>query len=149
LPATVSGIVVDIGTSTTCTFSNVANPGTLIVKKVVVNSNGGTNKGTDFSFQVGSGNPINFQDPVQFLQDPDQNPLHGQNKLTKGAGTYTITEPSVAGYDTTYQNCSGVALANGGDQTCTITNTAQQAYVIVKKVVNKTHGGTASPDDFK
>src|SRR5207245_2131615 len=73
----------------------------------------------------------------------------GQNKLTKGAGTYTITEPSVAGYDTTYQNCSGVALANGGEQTCTITNTAQQAYVIVKKVVNKTHGGTAGEDDFK
>jgi hypothetical protein len=128
------------GEDWTCTFSNSAQPGTLIVKKVVVNNNGGTKIATNFTFQVGQDSPITF------LQDTDT--LHGKNTLTKGAGTYTITEPAVAGYTPSYDNCIGVVLTNGGTQTCTITNTAQPGTLIVKKVVDNTKGGTKIATDF-
>ena len=133
-------IVLANGAEQTCTITNTAKAGTLIVKKVVVNGNGGTKKATDFSFKVNDGSPI------AFLQDSDD--LHGKNTLTKDAGTYTVTEPSVAGYDTARDNCDNIALDNGGTQTCTITNTAQAGTLIVNKVVNNTNGGTGKATDF-
>ncbi len=141
LPATVSGIIVDIGSSTTCTFSNTANPGTLIVKIVVVNNYGGSRHAADFTFQVGA------DAAVAFLQD-GADVLAGKNTLTKDAGTYNVTEPAVTGYTTTYDNCSNVALTNGGTQTCTITNDDQAGTLIVKKVVVNDNGGSKHATDF-
>ena len=37
----------------------------------------------------------------------------GQNDLTVDPGTYNVTEPAVAGYTTTYDGCSNVALTLG------------------------------------
>jgi hypothetical protein len=45
-----------------------------------------------------------------------------QNDFLVGAGTYNVTEPAVAGYTTTYDNCSNIVIANGGTATCTVTN---------------------------
>src|SRR5207247_2475684 len=133
-------IVMANGADQTCTINNSAKAGPQIVKKVGVNGNGGTKKATDFSFKVNDGSPI------AFLQDSDD--LHGKNTLTKDAGTYTVTEPSVAGYDTARDNCDNIALDNGGTQTCTITNTAQAGTLIVNKVVNNANGGTGKATDF-
>jgi uncharacterized repeat protein (TIGR01451 family) len=108
-------------------------PEKLIVKKVVVNDDGGTATASDFSFQVNGG-------PAQPF-DSD-----GQNELTVDPGTYTVTEPPVAGYATSYDNCSEVRIKEGETETCTITNDdipPGQGRVIVKKVMN---GGTDTFD---
>ncbi|HET7857030.1 MAG TPA: hypothetical protein VFL41_11295, partial [Gaiellaceae bacterium] len=128
-------VVVPAGGSATCTITNDDQPGTLIVKKVVVNDNGGTKAVTDFSFKIGSGNPITFE-------------ADGQNDQTVDAGTYNVTEPAVAGYATTYSNCTDVAVANGGSATCTVTNDDQPGTLVVKKVVVNDNGGILEAKDF-
>ena len=124
-----------LGESKTCTITNDDQPATLIVKKVVVNDNGGTATADDFSFQVNGGSAIGFE-------------ADGQNDLTVDAGTYNVVEPAVAGYSTTYQGCSNIQLDPGETATCTVTNDDQAATLIVKKVVVNDDGGTATADDF-
>ena len=48
-------VVLALGGSKTCTVTNNDLPGHLIVKKLVVNTNGGTKRATDFSFSVNGG----------------------------------------------------------------------------------------------
>ena len=112
-----------IPVNSTCTFNNTLSIGTLIVKKVVVNDNGGTLKSENFSFSVNGGTAALFE-------------ADGQNNLTVNAGTYTVTEPAVAGYSTSYDNCSGLVIPNGGSATCTITNDDQFGRIIIDKVTN-------------
>src|SRR5207247_1267560 len=102
---------------------------------------GGTKKASDFSFSL-DGNATT----TVFALDGDNN--HGKNTLTKNAGTYTVTEPAVARYTTTYDNCSNVVLTNGGTQTCTITNDDQAGTLIVKKAVINDNGGSKHATDF-
>ena len=96
-----ASITLGLAQSATCTITNNDQPATLIVKKVVVNDNGGTKQAQNFSFQVNGGSAQAFQ-------------ADGQNDLTVNAGTYNVVEPAVAGYATTYDNCSGVVIAPGG-----------------------------------
>jgi len=135
-----SNVAVANGQTQTCTITNDDQQATLVVKKVVVNNNGGTRKATDFTFQVGAGNP------VAFLQDFDD--LHGSNNVLVNAGTYNVTEPAVAGYTTTYSNCANVQLAVGETKTCTITNDDQQGKLIVKKTVVNDNNGAKIATDF-
>jgi hypothetical protein len=111
----------------------IAKPGTLIVKKVVKNDNGGTLTADKFSFSVNGGSAIPFE-------------ADGQNDLTENAGKYTVTEVGpVAGYTTTYDNCTDVEVPAGGSATCTITNDdIQPKLIVIKKVV----GGPAKSSDF-
>ena len=109
-PAVLGGsVTLDEGEDVTCTITNDDQAATLIVKKVVTNDNGGTKVASDFSFQVNAGTATAFE-------------ADGQNDLTVDAGTYSVTEPPVAGYGTTYDNCSNLQIPNGGSATCTITN---------------------------
>jgi uncharacterized repeat protein (TIGR01451 family) len=104
----------------------------LVVEKVVINDDGGTATPDDFSFQVNGG-------PAQQF-DSD-----GRNVLEVDPGTYTVTEPPVSGYTTTYDNCTDVVVEKGDRETCTITNDDQPeppkegGRVVVEKVMN---GGT-------
>lgn len=100
-------VTINLGDNKTCTITNDDQPGTLSVIKVI---NGGTKTYADFSFQVDGGNAIQFEGD-------------GQNDLSVNAGTYTVTEPAVADYTTSYNNCSNVQVDNGETETCTITNT--------------------------
>ena len=104
-----SQLVIANGDTATCTITNDDVPATLIVKKVVVNDNGGTATADDFSFQVNGGQPIAFE-------------ADGQNDLMVDAGTYEVAEPAVAGYTTTYSGCDDIVLPLGGTATCTVTN---------------------------
>lgn len=97
-------------------FINTRKTGTLIVKKVVDNSDKlGTKIASDFTFKVGDSAPVSFE--------PTADGLIGQNTLTVNAGTYTVTEPAIAGYNTKYDNCENIEVKNGETETCTITNT--------------------------
>ena len=124
-----------LGETKTCTVTNDDQPAKLIVKKIVINDDGGTKTAADFSFKVNNGSATAFE-------------ADGQNDLTVNAGNYTVTEPAAAGYTTTYDNCDNVALANGETKTCTITNNDQPAKLIVKKIVINDNGGTKTAADF-
>jgi uncharacterized repeat protein (TIGR01451 family)/LPXTG-motif cell wall-anchored protein len=117
--------------------------GTLIIKKTLVNNNGGTKSYSDFSFSVNGAPTVAFE--------PD-----GQNDLSVDSGTYNITESIVTGYTTTYNGCSGIVLAAGGSATCTITNTRNTGELRVQKIVDfgsvrdwwfSLDGGTAIQSD--
>jgi len=138
---TCTNLTVTKGQTISCDITNDDQQGTLIVKKIVVNDNGGTKKATDFSFQVGT------DAAIAFLQD-GANQLAGKNTLALNAGTYTITEPHVDGYATTYSNCSNVSLSNGGTQTCIITNNDVQPTLKVVKTVTNDNGGQKQISDF-
>ncbi|MEK7425348.1 MAG: hypothetical protein AAB131_16080, partial [Actinomycetota bacterium] len=122
-----------LGETKTCTITNNDQPATLIVKKVVVNDNGGTKQAQDFSFQVNGGAAQSFE-------------ADGQNNLTVSAGTYNVVEPGVAGYTTSYDNCSNLVIPLGGSETCTITNNDQAPKLTLVKVVVNNDGGTAQPN---
>ncbi|MBI5951934.1 MAG: VWA domain-containing protein [Chloroflexi bacterium] len=128
-------IHVDPGEAVTCTFTNTLQQGTLIVKKELVIDNGGTKTYSDFSFQVNGG------DSVAFESD-------GQNELSVPPGSYTVVEPVVTGYTTTYNNCSDVTVTPGGTATCTITNDDQPGTLIVEKEVINDNGGTLGAEAF-
>ena len=123
------------GGTATCTITNNDQPAKLIVKKIVINDNGGTKTAADFSFKVNGGSATAFE-------------ADGQNDLTVNAGNYSVTEPAAAGYTTTYDNCNELTLANGATATCTITNNDQPAKLIVKKIVINDNGGTKTAADF-
>ncbi len=98
----------------TCILTNddeeqVHPPGTLIVRKVVINDNGGTATAHNFSFSV------NGSEPQAFEAD-------GENVLVVEPGVYSVSEPAVGGYTTTYDHCDHLSISEGGSATCTITN---------------------------
>jgi uncharacterized repeat protein (TIGR01451 family) len=123
------------GQTKTCTITNEDKPATLIVKKVVINDDGGTKAARDFSFSVNEAEPVSFE-------------TDAENKLTVDAGDYNVTEPAVDGYATSYESCSEIKIPNGGSAACTITNDDKPATLIVKKVVINDEGGTKEARDF-
>ena len=112
-------IHLSINQTAVCTITNTAQPGTLHVIKHVINDNDGTKTASDFYFKLIKGESVG--EPQTFIQD-EGNRLLGQNNLTLNPGTYSITEPAVDGYKTSYDGCSDIVIANGGEYTCTITN---------------------------
>lgn len=128
--SSVTGIAVSATDIVSCVFINHYNQGTLIVKKVITNDNGGAiTDPSNFSFKVGDGSAVAFE-------------ADGQNDLTVTAGTYTVTEPTVAGYATSYSNCANVAVVAGGSATCTITNNDIAPTLTLIKLVTNGNGGT-------
>jgi len=132
-------ITLKSGDKVVCTFTNARNLGKLIVKKVVVNNNGGTLQPKDFSFKIDGGTSIQFEED-------------GQNEFTKYAGlSYSITEVEAdeRGYTTTYENCTGVTVPYNDTAICTITNTdVAPQLTVIKHVDNEGNDGTKSAGDF-
>ena len=117
---------------TECTITNKLQNGTLIVKKVVTNDNGGTAACGDFSFKVNGGTAVSF--------DADcQNEISVDSTVT-----YTVTEPAVATYATSYSNCSSIQVPAGGSATCTITNDDRPPSLRLVKSVTNNNGGTST-----
>jgi hypothetical protein len=111
---TCTDVVVPNGGTGECTITNDDQPGTLTVNKVVVNDNGGTATPDAFSFAVNGGEVMAFE-------------ADGSNSLTVNAGTYDVTEHSLAGYTQTGNTCANVVVPNGGSAECTITNDDDKA----------------------
>ncbi len=127
------------GETKTCTITNDDIPPSqslLIVKKVLINDDGGTAAIGDFSFQVNGGNAISFEGDAE-------------NDIVVDPGTYSVIETPASGYATTYDNCSELVIPEGGTATCTITNNdIAPTLKLIKTVVND-NGGTAVPGDFQ
>ena len=123
--------------TTTCTITNTYQAGTLTVKKVVVNTGGGTLTAANFSFSVNGGTPVAFNST-------------GQNSLTEPVGTYTVTETPAANYTATFNSCSAVAITANTTKTCTITNTyvPPTGTLVVNEILDNNGGGTAALTDF-
>ncbi len=127
-------VTLSLGADVTCTVSNTTKPATLIVKKTVINDDGGTLKAEDFSFTVdGVTAPFNSS---------------GQNSLSLNNGTYTVTEISTPGYKTTYKNCSNLIISNGQTATCEITNDDVPPVLKLTKTVINNNGGNSSAEDW-
>ena len=130
-----SNVSVANGGTQTCTITNNDQPGTLIVKKLVINDNGGTKIATNFKFKVNGGTATSFtQDGADTLK--------GLNSLTVNASTYNVVEDGtpIAGYTTTYDSCSSIAVGNGQTKTCTITNNDQPGTIVIIKNAKPAQG---------
>jgi hypothetical protein len=129
-----------VGQSATCTVNNNdLPPAQLIVKKVVVNDNGGTAVPADWTITVIGNSPT----PASFAGST------AGTTVTIGAGFYQVGESGgPVGYVLTASaECSGT-IETGQTITCTLTNddVAPQLYV-TKHVIND-NGGTNFPADF-
>ena len=128
-------VTVALGETKTCTLTNDDQQAYVTVVKVVNNDHGGTASPDDFNLTL-EGNAVS--NGIAVPVDP---------------GTYTAGETQLSGY--TFDGFSGdcddngdVTVALGESKTCTLTNSDQQAYITVVKVVNNNYGGTAQPNDF-
>ncbi len=98
------------GSTFTVCITPAPTTGTLHVKKLVINDNGGSSATSSFSFAVNGAATTTFE-------------ADGQNDLVLPApATYSVTEASASGYTATYLDCTGINLVAGGEVTCTITN---------------------------
>ena len=113
-----SSITLEIGDDVTCTITNDDIAPILHLRKVVVNDNGGTATTADFTLTATgtAGNTVTGVSPVD----------SGADLL---ADTWTLSETGPAGYAASAWTCVGgsqlgatIAVAIGGEATCTVTN---------------------------
>src|SRR5262249_57883923 len=90
-----------LGQTASCTFTNDDIAPSLTLNKVVVNDNGGTATAGNFTLTASGATPLSGVGP----------------SVTSGgnfsAGTYSLSESSLAGYTQTNLVCSGGTLGRG------------------------------------
>ena len=131
----ISNIIIEQGLETTCTFTNTQSASLTIVKRII-NDNGGSAVVGDFDIDTNATTATeeSFNSAVA---DGANTLKYSTNKITGlSAGTYSLTEIDLGGYNEGEWSCTGtggsnvvstysagsVDLANGADVTCTITN---------------------------
>jgi len=127
------------GVEKVCMITNNDITATLIVIKHVINNNGGTKTAANFTMNVTATNPSSSSFPGAESSG---------TTITLDAGSYSVTENAVDGYEqVSAVGCSGT-IANGETKTCTITNDDKAATLIVIKHVILNNGGTGQASDF-
>ena len=111
------------GGSATCTITNTAEPGHLIVTKYTDPS---YDTSTEFSITATGSGTIHDPAATQVITGGSS------VDYTVDAGTYSVTETPQTGWDETDNTCSNVAVANGETQYCTITNTERGNVIVTK-----------------
>lgn len=127
----------------TCTITNDDIAPKLIVKKHVVNDNGGKKSASDFKMSVSASNPTHSQ------FNGDEN----GTTVTLNAGSYIVEETTDSGYKKTYSgDCDpttgGGTISIGETKTCTVTNDDLPGTLIINKIVKNDNGGTNDVIDF-
>jgi hypothetical protein len=122
----------------TCTITNTALPGTLVISKIVVNGYSSAAQASDFTMVVNATSPSMSSFPG------------GTNTVVMvNAGSYSVDELQHAGYAKELSpDCAGT-ITNGETKYCNITNTAMAPTLTVVKIVLNTHGGTLNASDVK
>jgi uncharacterized repeat protein (TIGR01451 family) len=148
-------VTLDLGQDVECFFTNVDKPGLLTLAKIVDNNDANsTNVSQDWTLTA----------TPQFVSDQGVVSGRGDPTLSDGvadepvfAGTYKLTESGPAGFTPGDWSCPGaivdgdmVTVANGASVRCEITNTAQDPYLTLIKVVDNgtTTGGTATEAEW-
>ncbi len=136
------------GDAVDCTITNKVLASKLTLTKVVDNTNGGTAAPTDWTLTA-------TPPSGKALSGTTGSPAVTAAVVTPNVA-YTLGETGgPAGYTASAWTCDGgtlsggkITVAQGGNVTCTITNTAKPATLTLKKVVDNTNGGTAAPADW-
>ena len=146
-----TAVAVGLGDNVTCTITNDDQQAHLTLAKQVNNppDTGGTAVASDWTLTADS--------PTT---DTDVTGPGNSGQVTRqlvDAGTYTLSESGGPdGYRPGSWSCgegagvidSTVVVPNGGDVTCTISNTAEQAHLTLVKTVTNNDDGTAVPTDW-
>jgi plastocyanin len=130
---TCQNVTVTAGQTATCLLTNIKRAHIIIAKDAVPNN------AQDFTFtnNFGNSNPATFN-----LDDDADATLSNTRNSEVLAGTYTVSEGAVAGWDSTSAICSdsspisAIVVSAGETVTCTFTNTQQQGHIIVDKITN-------------
>ncbi|MBW9211784.1 hypothetical protein KV100_19210, partial [Mumia sp. zg.B21] len=142
------GITVTVpnGGDVTCTITNDDQPGTLTLVKEVVNDDGGSAEATEWTLSADGPTPISGATGSDAVTG-----------ATVEAGEYDLSEvDGPAGYAASDWTCTGatvtgatVAVPNGADVTCTITNDDQPGTLTLRKQVETgATGATDVPADW-
>jgi hypothetical protein len=116
-------VILAAGENKTCTITNDDKPGTLIVHKV---TNPDTDTATQFSITASADSGLVEGVALQTIAGGET------ETYTVHTGVYDVTEGAIAGWDETENTCVDVAVTNGEEKHCTITNT-KKGYLIVEK----------------
>jgi len=143
-PNGTGGVAVGVGDHVVCTYTNTAKKATLIVKKHVINDDGGSAAASAWSLHVKSGGS-------EVATSPQAGSESGTS-YSVDAGTYTVSEtggPSGSGYhfDGYSVSCAEgqVTLAPGETKTCTLTNNdVGPTLTVIKHVINDDGGSAAA-----
>jgi hypothetical protein len=135
-----ASVTLALGESATCTINNNDQTAHLKLVKTVTNDSGGTAVATDFTLSAAGPTPISGA---------------GGAESDVHAGSYALSETTLAGYTAGSWSCVGgtqngasVSLALGQSATCTINNNDQKAHLKLVKTVTNDNGGTAVPTNF-
>ena len=138
-----NSLVLASGQTASCTITNNDRP-RLTLLKTVVNNSGGT--ALDTAFTLTATGPVTISG------------VEGAAAVTNAnvnAGTYALTESSLAGYTASAWSCVGGTLAGANltltqaqNATCTITNDDTPATLTLTKIIVNTGGGTAVLANF-
>ena len=132
----VSGVQIESGKFTTCTFTDALKTGTLVVIKHVINDNGGSATAGQFSYSLGDGSAATNEAGAE---------SPGKSYTRNVGTTYAVQENSggPSGYSVSYStDCSGSIVA-GTTKTCTITNDDNAPALHLRKTVTNDNGGSA------
>src|ERR1019366_5129920 len=141
-----SGAVLTLNPSETasCSITNTSQLAHLTLTKTVDNTNGGSKAISDFPLTATGSTTITGVFTAATVT----------NAAVK-AGSYTLSETTVSGYNASAWICTGGSLSgavvtlNPGDTAiCSITNTSQLARLTLSKTVDITNGGNKTITDF-
>jgi hypothetical protein len=137
-----TGIVVNVGETTTCTFTNTAKA-TLIVKKVTSDGQG------TFGFTSSTLSPSSFN-----LTTTGSGEAGSANTGTAYAditpGTYDVAETVPANWNLTGSSCSdsspvtAIVLSAGETVTCTFTNARERGAIDITKLYKHAASGSSA-----
>src|SRR5437867_4078887 len=126
---------IGLGETKTCTITNTAQPAHLIIIKEV-DSKVRTSVGSVLTAAAFSGT-------ISGVTAADNQNWSGPstNKTLTSLGSYNVAEDPHPGYDATFSPDCETTIVLGETKTCTVTNTAQAAHlIIIKEVDNNTNG---------
>ncbi|MBO3086605.1 DUF7927 domain-containing protein [Cellulomonas fengjieae] len=148
LPVADGAVEIGLGQDVTCTITNDDQPAQLTLRKAVEpGTTGATQTPADWTLTADGPDTVSG------------NGADGVTDAPVAAGSYALSESTVAGFDAGAWGCvdaSGtvpvtddeVVLTSGADVTCTITNTAQQPTLTLVKLLTTDQGGSAVVGDW-
>ena len=147
-------ITVGLGDNITCRINNNDQPAHLTLIKIVADPDNTATNHVPADWTL-TADPQNIDGQNTITGNGDPNTTGGVNHVEIFAGNYQLSENGPTGFDGSLWECTGgavtadiVTVLNGGNVTCTITNTAIAPRLTLIKHVNNDNGGTAEPTDW-